>query len=175
MNSKRRLYGDASLIEEQLSQMQLMEEAAGGWAAVYKHKDSGAFWMKCYATAAAEGGGYLLLIKLPLPTTAELIKTAVHTPYEDEAVAAVFRLLDEEKIEHKDFRLPLIEALEQLPLEDLIMEQKKRIERIVTLSALAEPDNKREVLRKSAVEVQQDAAYFKEVSDRAKQLLQGLK
>ncbi|RDV17146.1 hypothetical protein DXT99_01130 [Pontibacter diazotrophicus] len=171
MKNSRRLYGDARLIEEQLSQMQLMEEAAGGWAAVYKHKDSGAFWMKCYATAAAEGGGYLILIKLPLPTTAELIKLAVHSPYEDEAVAAVFRLLDEEKIEKKDFRLQLVETLERLPLPDLILEQQKCIERVITLSGLNEPDNKREVLHKSAAEVQQDAAYFKDIAERAQRLL----
>lgn len=175
MSSKRRLYGDGTLIEEQLNQMQLMEEAAGGWAAVYKHKGSGAFWMKCYATAAAEGGGYLLLIRLPLPTTAEFIQVAVDTSYEDEAVAAVFRLLDEEKIEEKDFRLQLIETLEQLLLPELSLERMKRVERIIKLSALDEPDNKREVLHKSAAEVQQDANYFKGISDRAKQLLQQLK
>lgn len=155
--------------------MQLMEEAAGGWAAVYKHKDSGAFWMKCYATAAAEGGGYLLLIRLPLPTTPELIQIAVDTPYEDEAVAAVFRLLDEEKIEKKDFRLQLIGTLEQLPLPEKSLERKKRMKQIITLSALDEPDNRREVLHKSAAEVQQDANYFKGTSERAKQLLQQLK
>lgn len=175
MNNSRRLYGDARLIERQLSQMQLMEEAAGGWAAVYQQKDAGAFWMKCYATAAAQGGGYLLLIRLPLPTTAELIQVALDTPYEDEAVAAVFRLLDEEKVEKKDFRLQLLEAIEQLPLAMLDAEKKKRVERIITLSALNEPDNKREILHKSATEVQRDANYFKEVSDRAKGLLQGLK
>lgn len=175
MNNKRRLYGDAKLIEEQLSQMQLMEEAAGGWAAVYKHKDSGAFWMKCYATAAAQGGGYLILIKLPLPTTAELIHIAVETPYEDEAVAAIFRLLDEEKIEKKEFRAQLIDTLEQLPLSDLSPERKKHLERTITLSALNEPDNKREVLHKRAAEVQQDAIYFKDVADRAKKLLKQLR
>ncbi|WP_162055601.1 hypothetical protein [Pontibacter pamirensis] len=174
MNNSRRLYGDAKLIEEQLSQMQLMEEAAGGWAAVYKHKDTGGFWMKCYSTAAAQGGGYLILIKLHLPTTAELIKSAVHSPYQDEAVAAVFRLLDEEKVEKKDFRLQLVEALEKLPLAELNLEQQKRIERVITLSGLNEPDNKREVLHKSAAEVQQDADYFKEISDRAKGLLKQL-
>ncbi|GAB3530743.1 hypothetical protein GCM10027443_11960 [Pontibacter brevis] len=175
MRNSRRLYGNAKLIEQQLSQMQLMEEAEGGWAAVYKHQDSGTFWMKCYATAAAEGGGYLILVKLPLPTTAELIKIAVHSPYEDEAVAAVFRLLDEEKIEEKDFRLQLLGAIDRLPLPDLVIEQKKRIERIITLAALNSPDNRREVLHKSNAAVQQDAAYFKDVAERAKRVLEQLK
>lgn len=130
--------------------------------------------MKCYATAAAEGGGYLILIKLPLSTTAELIKFTVHSTYEDEAVAAVFRLLDEEKIEKKDFRLQFIEALERLPLPDLTPEQRKRMERVIKLSVLNEPDNRREVLQKSAAQVQQDADYFKNISDRAKRLLKQL-
>lgn len=80
-------------------------------------------------------------------------------------------MLDEEKIEKKDFRLQLVEALERLPLPELTLEQQKRIERVITLSGLNEPDNKREVLHKSAAAVQQNAAYFKEVSDRAKRVL----
>lgn len=174
MKRSRRLFGDAKLIEEQLNQMQLKEEAAGGWAAVYQHKGTGAFWMKCYVTTATQGGGYLVLIRLPLPATTDLIEVALHTPHEDEAVAAILRLLDEEEIEKKDFRKQLVEKLEQLDLKNLTLGQKLRIQKIITLSALNDPANKREVLHKTARQVQQDADYFKEVANRAMRLLEQL-
>lgn len=170
----RKLYGDAKLIEERLSQMQLMEEAAGGWAAVYKDAAAGRFWMKCFTTAGEQGGGYQLLIKLPLPTTEELITAAIASPFEDEAVAAVMRLLEEEAVEKKDFREKLVQRLEETDLQSMETEQKQQLRKVITLTSLADPMNKREVLGKSAAEVQADTLYFEAVSERARRLLQRL-
>ncbi|MDX5436272.1 MAG: hypothetical protein LPK03_03720 [Pontibacter sp.] len=165
----RKLYGDARLIKERLSQMQLMEESEGGWAAVYK--GATAFWMKCYTMAGEQGGGYELLIRLPLPSTQDLIEIAVDSPFEDEAVAAVMRLLEEEAVEHKDFREKLVQRLGQISLESITQEQKQRLRKVITLSSLVDPTNKREVKGKTAEQVQKDAAYFKAVSERTRQLL----
>ncbi len=172
---ERKLYGDAKLIAALLSQMQLMEEAAGGWAAVYKDTSSGRFWMKCYTTAGEQGsGGYELLIRLPLPTTQELIGLAILSPHEDEAVAAIMRLLEEEAVEQKDFREQLVQQLEELTGESITQEQKQRIREIITLTSLGDPMNKREVLGKTAAQVQADVVYFEAVSERARQLLRDL-
>jgi hypothetical protein len=171
---ERRLYGDAKLIEQQLAKMLLMEEAAGGWAAVYKDPATSAFWMKYYATAATQGGGYLTLLKLPAPTTEELIHIAVDTNFEDEAVAAVLRLLDEETIEKKDFRHLLVERLEGTELKGIPVEQKQRIRKIITLTSLLDPTNKREIKGRTIVQLQEDAAYFKVVSERAIKLMSKL-
>ncbi|WP_242926912.1 hypothetical protein [Pontibacter vulgaris] len=169
MTTSRRLYGDANLIEEQLRQMELVETAAGGWASVYKNPETGAFWMKYYATAATQGGGYLTLLKLPVPTTDELIQIAIHTLFEDEMVAAILRLLDEEQIEKKDFRLPLIEKLEELNLAN--SEEKRRAQQLIKLAALDDPMNRRELLHKTAEEVKKEAAYFQRIAERAQRLL----
>ncbi|SFG41242.1 hypothetical protein [Pontibacter chinhatensis] len=170
---ERKLYGDAKLIAALLSQMQLMEEAAGGWAAVYKDTSSGRFWMKCYTTAGEQGsGGYELLIRLPLPSTQELIGLAILSPHEDEAVAAIMRLLEEEAVEQKDFREQLVQQLEEL--ESITPEQKQRVREIITLTSLGDPLNKREVLGKTAAQVQADVAYFEAVSEWARQLLRDL-
>ncbi|OKL41877.1 Imm27 family immunity protein [Pontibacter flavimaris] len=172
---ERKLYGDAKLIEALLSQMQLMEEAAGGWAAVYKDPASGRFWMKCYTTAGEQsGGGYQLLIRLPLPSTEELIGAAILSPHEDEAVAAIMRLLEEEAVEQKDFREQLLERLEGLDLASINADQKKRLREIITLTSLADPMNRREVFGKTAGQLEADVAYFGAISERARQLLQKL-
>lgn len=170
--ASRKLYGDAQLIAALLKEMQLVEEAAGGWAAVYK--GPAAFWMKCYTTAGEQGGGYELLIRLPLPATSELIGLAILSPFEDEAVAALMRLLDEEAVENKDFRKEMLAQIEVLDLEVVSESQKQRLLTIITLADLANPMNKRDVLGKSAEQVKQDAAYFAAVSERARQLLQKL-
>lgn len=169
------MYGDAKLIEERLSQMQLMEEAAGGLAAVYKDAAAGRFWMKYYTTAGEQaGGGYELLIRLPLPSTDELVAVAIETSHEDEAVAAVMRLLEEEAVEQKDFREQLVQRLEELYLQSMAPEQKQRLRKVITLTSLADPMNKREVLGKTPAQVQVDVAYFEAVSERARQLLRRL-
>ncbi|WP_266202781.1 hypothetical protein [Pontibacter kalidii] len=171
---ERKLYGDARLIEQLLSNMQLMEEAAGGLAAVYKDA-AGRFWMKCYTTAGEQrGGGYELLIRLPLPSTKELITVAVASPFEDEAVTAIMRLLEEEAVEQKDFRETLVQRLEGLSLGSISFEKKQRLRKTITLTSLADPMNRREVLGKTAEEVQADKAYFEAVSERARQVLRKL-
>ncbi|WP_299702768.1 hypothetical protein [uncultured Pontibacter sp.] len=173
---KRYLYGDAGLIEGLLPQFELMEEAAGGWAAVYKDAATKSFWMKCYTTAGEQlGGGYELLIRLPLPTTERLIAVAIETPHEDEAVAAIMRLLDEEAVEAKDFRHLLLEVLEQMHLESISSEQKQHLRKIITLTSLTDPTNKRPVKGKTVDQLKADAAYFEGVSKQALDLLDSLK
>lgn len=167
--SKRYFYGDASLIELLLPQFELMETSEGGYAAVYKDPLTNSFWLKYYATAATQGGGYLTLMRLPVPGTEKLMDIAIHTLFEDEAVAAVLRLLDEEAIENKDFRLRLIGKLEQAVAHTGIAAD--RLMNIITFAVLADPMNKREVTGKTAAEVQQDAAYFSGIAERAEKLL----
>ncbi|AKD02134.1 Imm27 family immunity protein [Pontibacter korlensis] len=166
--SNRKLYGDAKLIKELLGKMQLVEEAEGGWATVYKDASSGRFWMKYHTTAGEQsGGGYELLIRLPLPTTQKLVAVAIESPFEDEAVAAVMRLLEEEALEKKDFRHVLVNRLEEMNLESLPTEQKQRIRKVFTLTSLLDPTNKREVKGKTIEQLKEDAAYFENVSKRA--------
>lgn len=163
------MYGDAGLIEVLLPQFELMETAEGGYAAVYKDPLDNSFWLKYYATAATPGGGYLTLMRLPAPATEKLIDIVVSTMFEDEAVAAVLRLLDEEAIEKKDFRQQLIEKLEQA-VEKGDMRSPLAM-KIIKFANLADPTNKREVVGKTAEQVQADAAYFAGIAERAERLL----
>ncbi|MEJ8802971.1 hypothetical protein [Pontibacter sp. H249] len=172
---ERKLYGNAKLIEKLLDKMQLMEEVAGGWAAVYKDTSSGRFWMKCYTTAGEQSsGGYELLIRLPLPTTSELVSIAIESPFEDEAVAAIMRLLEEEALEGKDFRHLLVQQLEEINPESIKLEQKQRARKIITLTSLLDPTNKRPIKGKTIDQLQADALYFEAVSKKALKLLDKL-
>ncbi|MFD2514479.1 hypothetical protein ACFSRY_11425 [Pontibacter locisalis] len=151
-----------------------METAKDELAAVYQDKATGKFWLKCYAIAETQAGGYLMLIRLPLPNTEELISVAITSEYEDEAVAAILRLLDEEKLEKKGFRDLLLEKLEHANMDASDIRFKNRLKRLITLSRLNDPINRREVLGKSKTEVQQDATYFRSIAERATTLLQKL-
>jgi hypothetical protein len=174
MENKRRLYGDATAIEKLLSQTQLMEAAEGGWASVHKEMNSNTYWLNCFATSAINGGGYQMLIRLPLPTTEELTSIAITSTYEDEAVAAILRLLDEEALAQKDFRGLLLSKLEKYNLESLSISEKKRFTTILKLAALEDPTNRRAIVGKTTDEVNQDALYFEAVSKRALKLLDRL-
>lgn len=152
-----------------MPQFELMETAEGGYAAVYKDPLTNSFWLKYYATTATQGGGYLTLMRLPAPSTEKIISIALNTVFEDEAVAAVLRLLDEEAIEKKDFRLQLLEQLEQAVENNTVAAE--RIFKIAKFANLTDPLNKREVLGKTAAQVQADAAYFSGIAERTERLL----
>jgi hypothetical protein len=111
-------------------------------------------------------------MRLPAPSTEKLIDITISTIFEDEAVAAVLRLLDEEAIEKKDFRQSLIEKLEQAVEGTTI--PAERVFKIIKFAQLTDPMNKREVLAKTAEQVQADATYFKGIADRADALLKQL-
>lgn len=171
-NGGRYFYGDAGLIEILLPKLELMETAAGGYAAVYKDPLTNAFWLKYYATTATPGGGYLTLMRLPAPSTKKLIDIAISTVFEDEAVAAVLRLLDEEVVEKKDFRLQLVEQLEASVEAQGI--SAERAYQIVKFANLTDTTNIREVVGKTAMQVQEDAAYFAGIAERAERLIKRL-
>jgi hypothetical protein len=125
--------------------------------------------------AGAQGGGYLMLIKLPAPATDELITIAMHSVHQDEAVAAVVRLLNEEEVEHKEFRYALLQKLEQqLQEKPLSKDKKEWLLQIIALTKLTDPLNLRPILGRSREEVQEDAAYFRQVAARAATLVEQL-
>ncbi len=171
MENKRRLYGDTVAIEKLLSQSKIMETAKDGWASVHKENNSNTFWLNCFATAATNGGGYQILIRLPLPTTDELINIALTSTYEDEVVAAILRLLDEEALAKKDFRLTLLNKLEAYTTQNLTASEKKRFISIIKLAALDDPMNRRAIVGKTTDEVKQDADYFTGLANRASALV----
>ena len=172
---ERKLFGDAGLIEVFLKRLELVETSEGGWASVYRDAATGKFWMKYYAVAGAQGGGYLMLIRLPAPATDELITIAMHSVHPDEAVAAVVRLLNEEEVEHKEFREALLQKLEQQLQEKLLSrDERERLLQIIALTKLTDPLNLRPIIGKGREEVQQDAAYFRQVAARAAALVDKL-
>ncbi|WP_187260923.1 hypothetical protein [Pontibacter beigongshangensis] len=173
--NERKLFGDAGLIEVFLKKLELVETSEGGWASIYRDAATGRFWMKYYAVAGAQGGAYLLLIKLPPPATDELISIAMHSVQPDEAVAAVVRLLNEEEVEHKEFRDMLLQKLEQELQEKLPSKnERERLLQIIALTKLTDLLNLRPVVGKSREEVQEDAAYFRQVAARAAVLFEKL-
>ncbi|WP_205503990.1 Imm27 family immunity protein [Rufibacter psychrotolerans] len=170
----RRLYSDSKLIDDLLQKLNLLETLDGGWAAKYRDNESGEQWLKYQINSGYHGGGQTNLIRLPEPTTAELIDIALNSEFEDEALAASFRLRDNEQCLDKEFRLDLIYRLKSLEIRKLSGKEKSRIKLVITTSALNRLENRREIIGKSSKEIEEDSLYFQRSAEEANSILEKL-
>jgi hypothetical protein len=110
-------------------------------------------------------GWQLCLMRLPEPDYQTLLDLSLNSRYEDEALAASYKLA-----EHIDLFHELIESLENAfgPENKEIL---RRIEVVLKTCTLTSPTNRQEVVGKTYLQVEKDAKYFRDISLRAKWLL----
>jgi hypothetical protein len=116
----------------------------------------------------------LVQINPPL-TTKDLIRIAVSSTYEDEAVTAANRLHHEEISFKRDYRSALIEIIEQKVIRNLENAEKGKLEKVIAAGQLTDPTNRTDFIRKSYAAVNLDAAYDKNIADRANNILSNIR
>lgn len=124
------------------------------------------------------GGSYQLLIKQPLPKTNELIDIALCSTDPNEIAAACVFLYTGEQMESIDFRESQITRLEEYYSSiklNLTAFETKRIETIINESELTDSTNKKPILGKHYTEIEKDYQHYKDIAQRAKQILTQIK
>jgi hypothetical protein len=116
----------------------------------------------------------LVQINPPL-TTKDLIRIAVNSTYEDEAVAAANRLHHEEISFKRDYRRALIESIEQKVIRNLENAEKGKLEKVIAAGQLTDPTNRKDFIKKSYAAVHLDAAYYKNIADWANNILSNIR
>jgi hypothetical protein len=112
-----------------------------------------------------QGGGTRWVFgRLPLPDTEKLIDIVITSKYDDEVFAASRALVENENIKGTEFRLTLINKLEQLN------DKSKQIS-IIEYTGLDSPLNRKEILGKSYDEIISDASYYRDIADRSRKLM----
>ena len=162
--ANRHLISDLNLIETLTSQFQLVSTDTDNWTKTYLEQSKNEKWLSYYVDGALQGGGYKILGRLPLPTTDKLIELAIFSGNDDEVFAACRTLTDNEEIRKQDFRLALIERLENL-------NNKIRQRKIIELTGLASALNRQDILGKTAEQIKASANYYKQIADRANKLM----
>ncbi|GAB2531513.1 hypothetical protein [Rufibacter soli] len=170
----RRLYSDSKLIDDFLQRLNLVEILDGGWAAKYLDNENGKQWLKYQTDSEYHGGGQTTLIRLPEPTTTELIDIALNSEFDDEASAAAIRLSDNEQYADKEFRQELIDRLKAKEFQKLTTRERSRLKMIIAFSELDQPENRREIVGKSIHEIEEDSQFFQRIAQKAVSILEKL-
>jgi hypothetical protein len=164
------LMGNASNF---LKGLTLLDSSNHGWTEKYLDPKTGDHWLK-YMIDRDNGRYFNLMLISPKPTTEEMIDISFLSPDHDEVEGAVHRLYIDEEDEKIDFRPAVIERLNKMDISHLDTEEKKRIRTIILNGHLTDRTNKREVIGKHFSEIQKDVEFFKEVADKAEQILKQL-
>src|SRR5690606_31717366 len=159
----RHLISDLKLIDTLITQFELVHTDNDKWTKTYLDKAKNDNWLSYYVDGAQHGGGQKILGRLPLPSTEKLIDIAIHSESEDEVFAACRTMTDNEELRKQDFRLALIDNLETIL-------DKDRQGKIIELTGLTSSLNRRDVLGKTSEQIEADAYYYKQISDRADKL-----
>jgi len=170
---ERRLVGTNELVAGFLKNLTEVEILNGGWSIKYIDKISGKEWLKyCFDD---RGFRFDLIQIIPPLTTEDLITIAVDSTYEDEAVAAANRLYYEEISFKRDYRKALIESVEQKVIGNIENAEKAKLEKVIAAGQLTDPTNRIDFIRKSYTAVNLDAAYYKNIADRANNILSNIR
>jgi hypothetical protein len=162
---------DPMAIELKINTLVETSVSDDGWNRYFRNSSNDETWFLTFYESEYHGGGKRVLKKLPILTTSELIEIAICSTNEDEVCCASLELLEQEKINSKDFRIELLKKLESFKNKDLSDFDKHRIKLIIIESQLADSTNRREITNKSYDEVLADANYFRDIANEAKKIL----
>ena len=161
--NKRHLVSDSQLIDSLVNQFSVVSSDSDNWTKTFLDKTTNENWISYYVDTAQHGGGHNILGRLPLPSTGKLIDIAIHSENEDEVFAACRTLTDNEEFRKQDFRLELIDKLENLL-------DKDRQKKVIELTTLSSPLNRQDILGKTSGEMETNAHNYKQIADRVDKL-----
>jgi hypothetical protein len=166
----RKIIGDPELINEIMSSLS-SSDTSDEKSIKYIDKQTGETWMKYDVTSMYIEGQMTNLIKLPEPTSTELIDIVFSSEYNDEVIAASLRLRDNELCNGQEFREQLLNELVKINIGDLDEGQKTRIQTIIILSELAHGENRREIIGKTSKDIKADSDFFMNIAVKADEIL----
>ena len=161
---KKHLIADQNEIAILIEQFSLLDTDDSHWTKTYLDAKTGDKWLSFYVDSYLQGNGYQVLGKLPLPDTNELIALALHSNNNDEVFAACRMLSDNERNHKKEFRVILIDQLEKI-------NDRNRQKRVIELTGLDSPLNRRDILGKTIELINSDAHFYSQIAERAKKLV----
>ena len=122
-----------------------------------------------------QGGGLSVLKRLPEAMTIEaLIDIAMTSNDENDIIGASLELSEREKNANQQFRNKLLDRLLIIDISTLTDFEKERIRMIIYESELYDPTNRCNIIGKSHFEIQEDASYYRMISEKAKEVLAGI-
>lgn len=169
---QRKLFGINNLIEEFTASLILIKSSESDWEAIYYDEAKNEYWLR-YVVEAQNFSRNLMLLS-PRPTTTELMEIGFSSLHLDEVSAAATRLYLDETENKTEFRDELMKRLELLDISKMNSTEKERIKLIIQNSNLLHGINIREIVGKHYSEIEEDALFFRSISDKARTLFEKL-
>jgi len=155
----RRLIARRGDYESLRSRFEEVGTDASGWETYYRDPETGEKWCDAFLL-----WDYPCLVRLPLPSSDELISIALGTTFTDEAVAAAVMLAKESEAAEE-----IMHRLEEKS-QEADLRNWERIGLIIEWASLESRMNRRETRGKNYAEVKADHEHFLRIADRAHRL-----
>jgi hypothetical protein len=161
----RHLVADTKTIEQLRKKFKLLDKDVINWTEIYVDIATDDQWLYYRVDTYLQGGGYPIFAKQPLLDTKQLIQLSITSLNDDEVFAACRTLVDNEATKKFEFRADLINELERI-------DDKQRQQKIISLTGLDNPLNRRETVGKSFEEINNDSNFYRDIAKRAERLNQ---
>lgn len=169
----RKLIGDTELINKIISG--LSANSTSDNSTSYIDNQTGEAWLMYNVTSMYIEGQITNLIRLPEPTTTELIDIVFSSEYNDEVIAAALRLRDNELFKGQEFREDLLNRILKVKTRNLDNGQKTRLKTVIILTELAHGENRREIIGKTQDDIKADFDFYMNIAEKADEILETLK
>ena len=149
-----------------------------GWEIHYLDQSNNERWVEYRMEPEYHGGGYPLLVKLPIPNTEQLIEIALESKNLDEIAGASVFIYTNEEYDKIEFRNDLVEKIEEFyqhRIGKLTEFDIKKIETIIYETGLNDSTNRKQTMGKHYTEIEKDHEYYKYNAERAKRILNHIK
>lgn len=171
---KKRFISNKDLIKKNCSIWSRIDETKDGWGERYLNPIDNSLWIHMWLETEYHGSQYPVLIREPEPNQSELIKIALSTSDLNEVATASSLLFYNERDHKKEFRMQLINQLEENVRSLEINKNSFDIERIKIIiqeSRLGDSTNLRPIINKTPAKVEQDYMFYKLIADRARKII----
>lgn len=171
----RYFISDQDAIKSKLQTLTKIKASDNGWIEYFVDEKSNEDWLLTYYHSENHGGGSPVLKRLPEPTIDELVEIAMTSSEKDEISGASLELSERERNKKVNFRDKLIHRLLQIETLKLTDFEKERLRIIIYESNLYDATNRRNIVGKHFSEIENDASYYRTISQKAKGILSAIK
>lgn len=160
-------------IKRKIEKMKNLGWTNDGWTEHFID-DENQNWELTNYESEYHGGGISVLRKKFNLSVDYLIDLIFESNDLEEISAIALELYDKEQHQKIDFREKLLNQILKQNLENLNSFEKEKIKLIIFESSLYDATNRKEILGKTHNQIMEDAKYYREISEKSKEILKKL-
>ena len=170
----KEIYTNPKEIESKTKTLKKIGTSNDGWTIFFEDKNAEK-WELNYYESDFKRHGVQILRRSKTFSVDELIQVATTSINKDEIIGASIELYFKEYNDKEDFRKKLLDKLNEFNFEELTEFDKERLQIIIQESNLYDSLNRREIVGISKEEFDFNVKYFREIAEKAMEILEKIK